>query len=555
MKKEGSWKIILFLIFLVGGWFRFNNLGWGGGFFFHPDENNIAISVSQLKPPDFHPHFFAYGHLPGYLVYFTNQLVAGLKRGSFGEGVDFDQVVWGLRFFSAMEGIFLIPLVFLIGRRIFKTREGLIAAGLVALTPGLIQAAHFGTTESLLTLILFLTLFLSLRLLEKKTPWSIFVWLGVVLGIGLSTKINALVFFSFPLLAIFLREGINWEKLKKELGWLLVAFGLAILVMVLTSPWQILDFEEFKRIVSYEIEVAQGKLLVFYTRQFANTKPIVFQLNKIFPFALNPLLEITGLAGLGLMLWGLRKKRFSKEKLLLVAAFGLYLLPNSLTFAKWTRFVTPLLPFFALGTGELIIFLEKRAFKRARNLLIGGLILVGFLAAMSFGAIYSQKDVRARASEWMVSNLPARSKIISEGGNVVNLPLGGNFQVWNADFYNLEKDSMIFEKLLWGLEGADYILVPSRRIFANHPFEDYPKTACYYQLLFSGKLGFEKQREFRSYPTVGLGMRKWEFPDETAEETWSVFDHPVIRLYKREKFSSKEEYRQLFESCLNRENG
>jgi uncharacterized membrane protein (UPF0127 family) len=43
--------------------------------------------------------------------------------------------------------------------------------------------------------------------------------------------------------------------------------------------------------------------------------------------------------------------------------------------------------------------------------------------------------------------------------------------------------------------------------------------------LFSGKLGFEEVKVFAN-PYIGL-------MDEQAEETWSVFDHPVIRIYRR----------------------
>src|SRR3990167_5630039 len=57
-------SIILFVFFI------FFNLNWGAPFYFHPDERNIASSVTQLKFPDnLNPNFFEYGALPIYLVY------------------------------------------------------------------------------------------------------------------------------------------------------------------------------------------------------------------------------------------------------------------------------------------------------------------------------------------------------------------------------------------------------------------------------------------------------------------------------------------------------
>ncbi len=63
----------------------------------------------------------------------------------------------------------------------------------------------------------------------------------------------------------------------------------------------------------------------------------------------------------------------------------------------------------------------------------------------------------------------------------------------------------------------------------------YPLLNKYYDKLFSEKLGFVKVAEFSSYPKIKLFNKTLiEFPDEEAEETWTVFDHPVIRIYKKE---------------------
>ena len=41
--------------------------------------------------------------------------------------------------------------------------------------------------------------------------------------------------------------------------------------------------------------------------------------------------------------------------------------------------------------------------------------------------------------------------------------------------------------------------------------------------------------EFTSYPEISFfGTTLIDFPDENAEETWTVFDHPVIRIYKKQ---------------------
>ena len=92
--------------------------------------------------------------------------------------------------------------------------------------------------------------------------------------------------------------------------------------------------------------------------------------------------------------------------------------------------------------------------------------------------------------------------------------------------------------------------MPSRRLFKNYPSlaKQYPIVTKYYQLLFSGALGFEKVAEISSFPQFTFFNYKLAiFPDEDAEETFTVFDHPVIRIYKKTNRLTKQQYEALFQ--------
>ena len=173
-----------------------------------------------------------------------------------------------------------------------------------------------------------------------------------------------------------------------------------------------------------------------------------------------------------------------------------------------------------------------------------------------FMSIYTHEDSRVSASKWIFQNIPHNSYILSETANVVDIPLGlpnykltppdYNLKIISFDFYHMDDNREIQNQLFVHLVKADYILIPSRRIFANYlrlPSR-YPLTARYYDLLFSGKLGFEKVAEINSFPKL-LGL---SFPDEAAEETFTVFDHPVVRIYKKAKPMTEKEYRNLFKT-------
>ena len=63
--------LILILLFLT----RFLFVDWGHGFYFHPDENNMASAVTKLSYHNLNPHFFAYGQFPLYLGFYSLKIL------------------------------------------------------------------------------------------------------------------------------------------------------------------------------------------------------------------------------------------------------------------------------------------------------------------------------------------------------------------------------------------------------------------------------------------------------------------------------------------------
>ena len=157
--------------------------------------------------------------------------------------------------------------------------------------------------------------------------------------------------------------------------------------------------------------------------------------------------------------------------------------------------------------------------------------------------------------------------MLGETANVVDLPITTprnpnpkvGYRAIPFNFYDLDKDSALRNDLISLKENSEYILIPSRRVFKDYTCvsadsgtmqkrtqlsgyqtntcellnQSYPQLSQYYQQLFSGSLGFITFKKFTSYPTLKVFGYLFTFPDEEAEETWTVFDHPVIRIYKR----------------------
>lgn len=467
----------VFIIFLLSLalFTRFYGLNWGSPYFFHPDENNMASALSQLSLNNLNPHFFAYGQFPLYLGFFTLKL--------FGITNTFAASVYILRFYSALFS--LLSLYFF-----YKIYPQTLFILLLIFTPGLIQLAHFGTTESLLIFLFSLNLYLA-KLILKKATFKLFVFSSLVTGIALATKISGL----FVLLPVFLASVFN-----RSFRFFLLSSPLTLFFAFIFSPYNLLAFTPFLSALRYETAVASGSLPVFYTRQFVSSLPYIFQFQRIFPYVVG--LPIFIFAFLSLPFLNFQKLKKSPYFWVISLPLLIYFLYFGALFVKWTRFMSPLFFVFPLLATP---FLNRFRF----------LIPLALLPGLFFFANYFLPDTRREASSYLLSQLPSQSFILSESGNVVDLPLAPHsFNFVNYDFYQYHPQSL--SPLL---ARSDYLLVPSRRVFKNYPWP-------YYDHLFDGSLGFSLQKTFTPIPDFLLNA-------EAAEETWTVFDRPTLRLYQK----------------------
>ena len=81
------------------------------------------------------------------------------------------------------------------------------------------------------------------------------------------------------------------------------------------------------------------------------------------------------------------------------------------------------------------------------------------------------------------------------------------------------------------LSEADWVAVTSSRVYMNvtRVPSVFPMSIAYYRALFDGRLGFERAADFTSYPSLG----PLRFPDDRAEEQFTVYDHPRVLLFRK----------------------
>ncbi|MDO9028560.1 MAG: glycosyltransferase family 39 protein, partial [Candidatus Roizmanbacteria bacterium] len=390
MKKINGKVILLVVIWLlVIGllvYSRFTNLGWGLPYPMHPDERNMGNALQSLKcefsirqlADCFNPHFFAYGQFPLYLGYLLIWILKGFKN--FGTMIiSFEEAVISLRVISAMASVINAIIIIKIIKNIIKKNSYLlsfISYLLVIFSPFFIQFSHFGTTESLLMLFYSLIIYLSMQLLKRRTTYEV-VWLALVSGLAIATKVSSIIFIAVPLITI-LSSLRSWDRYKN-----LIKFGLLTTIfMTLFSPHNLINFRDFASSIRFESDVALGRVMVFYTRQFFNTVPVWFQLMKIFPYALGWAVFILGSLGvLGGLGWKDRKIN------LLRFAILVYFIPNAFLFAKWSRFMAPVFP---LMLALAILFLLEIRIKIIKIIIV----IIAILPGIAYLSVYQNPDVR-----------------------------------------------------------------------------------------------------------------------------------------------------------------
>lgn len=486
---------------------RFFNLDWGHGYYFHPDENNMALSIEQMSQNNLHPDFFAYGQFPLFLTFFTTP------------NHQFSSIILTLRFWSAIFSSISVLFFYLIIKQFIKSPKVLFASVLLFIfTPGLIQVAHFGTTESILILVFLVNIYLSLKIF-KIFESKYLILSAIVSGIGLATKISSLILIS-PIFLSLLFSFLKNKKILKFIVSIFILLSITFLIGFIFSPYNLLDFSKFKSSMVYEINVANGTTPVFYTRQFINTIPYLFQFQKIFPYTIGIPVLILSVISFFMLLKSFLKHKFDAKLLLVLVPSLIFFLYQGQLFVKWTRFMSPI--FFVFPFLAALLFSKIK-----KNIFITLMSIICLIPGVVFFQRYFIPDVRLEASNWISQNISIDSSILSESGNVVNLPINNyGYTVENFDFYQLDENLENQNKLNSLIKTSDYIFVPSRRVFKNQSNPQFPISQQYYQNLFSNKLNFSLVKTFSFNNSFLLNS-------EDAEETWSVFDNPTIRIFKK----------------------
>lgn len=552
LSKEKSSRKILFFLFVIvvvlGFFFRSFNLAWGAPFFFHPDERNIAASISQLKyPSQMNPHFFAYGSLPIYTTYFTG-VAENFISNVFSKNhqnsyiVDFEKAIIIGRSFSLLLSFLLIVLIYRTIKLLSNSTSAIIGTSLSLLSVGLIQYAHFATFEIWLSTFTLLLCFQLLSLYRNYSKMGL-VNSGLITGLLLSIKISSIIFIPLVLVSMLAIHISKFKKTKvslltvEKIALSLVLFlSITTLTVLITSPYYWLASSEFISSMKYESEVALGTLPVFYTQIFQGTRPIIYQLIHVYPFLLNPFVFITLFL---IPVFAIKRHTITKPLLLKLFIFFFLLVTffsQAFLFVKWMRYYIPTLPFIYILLGILLGKLSSQK-KDVRKIWVSFSILLVCISLVFsyayFDSVLAKKDSRIAASEWAERNIPKNSTILSEVYDLGIVPFNTTFEknITLFNFYDLETDQNKQRELSVLADKSEYVVLPSQRILQTRLFDNshFPNGNKFYSSLI------DSPNYKLIYKTPCSHLCKILYLGDTMfqyEQTANVFDRPEVYIFK-----------------------
>ncbi|MBI3734025.1 MAG: glycosyltransferase family 39 protein, partial [Chloroflexi bacterium] len=297
-------------LLLIGLGLRLYNLNWDDGHHVHPDERWITMVAMDTWAPDDlsdvfnprrsalnpywnvrdnQPRRFAYGSFPLYLVRASATAISGFATATglmpeWRRANDYDHLNLLGRFLSAISDTLTIGLIFLLGRRVYGVKVGLLAAALLTFTVQHIQLAHFYAFDVVTATVVVAALYFGARVVQEGRL-SDSLWLGAMTALAIASKFSAVPLLAVVVLAHTLRPVLRWQTVhgprpasalgivanpplvlsgemssevsRATLG-LMLSLLSVVVVFAIASPFSLLDFNGYVASLSEQSDMVRG---------------------------------------------------------------------------------------------------------------------------------------------------------------------------------------------------------------------------------------------------------------------------------------------------------
>jgi YYY domain-containing protein len=387
--------ILLLATLLAAAALRFYALDWDRGHFFHPDERAIMeatvkvglpvpFKLSALFTPQspLNPKFFAYGSLPFYLTKATASFL-GLFRHNL---LEYGNIRLVGRAYSVLFDLGTIVLIYLLGKKLYDRRAGLLAAVFVTFSVLHIQLAHFYAVDGVLTFFIVLAVYWAVDVMRTGSLGRSAL-LGASVGLALASKFSAapVLLTIVVAWAIYVIRGPQSsvrspqsvvpgqtaetpsavDRLAKAIIGLTIAGICFLVVFFIGEPYAFIDWASFIKRIIDEGRMARGSADLPYTRQYINTPAYLYQIKNALLVSYGLPLGLAAFAGLA---WATLVAIFRRRsgEIVVLSWVLVYFAIDGAFQVKFLRYMLPLLPFLSLFGAQAMLALYDY-FARARK--------------------------------------------------------------------------------------------------------------------------------------------------------------------------------------------
>ncbi|HPP07537.1 MAG TPA: glycosyltransferase family 39 protein [bacterium] len=378
---------------------------------FHPDEQNILKSISAMSPEklDFNPHFFEYPSCQIYLVAITLEIFSIMKFVNLTTDISYyfnhreemgkiylagrlltvTMAVCGLIFFTMVA-------VFLYGKW-----GGLFATACLGLSPLYVINSHYMTVDIPMVFWIIVSLFFIVKFIRTKK--FLFLCLSsFFIGVASGTKYPAVtMIFALPFVYFADRRNFNFRFFKDTM----ILFFLLLVGFLITTPYALISFQEFKRDVMYQTfsrGVGASDFLSYFR----------------FPGECFGALWVGVWLILILYIAGIcvqAVRRNFSDRIVLTCCMLMFLPLLSAGGFKYARYYLIVLPFLSLSAGCFFDWILQ--IRNLRSRLLGAMMCMIFLVgsfskSLAYSVLMSKKDVRLIAAEYIEREIKPASTII-----------------------------------------------------------------------------------------------------------------------------------------------
>jgi hypothetical protein len=573
------------IVCIAAGLIRLSIIDWDQGGSLHPDERHLLFNVRDAlsvlgSATDSSPHwltlwfatgespldpragekFFVYGELP-YLGITMLAYWLGLSKW-----LDVQMLA---RSVTALLDTGTVLAVYLVALATTRDRlAALLAAALYAASPLALQHSSFFTVDAWLTGLGAWGLLACIALQRScgKRSFTFAAIAGVLAGLSIACKLPGLALL--PVIAaavVTMKQPQGVSAVPRRTGVLLTAGASAYASLRIASPFMFSGAGGLYSLLPSSVWLSDLRTLSRLSARPDFPPNLQWMAEDRF---YKPLLDLavwgvglaaSGIVALATLLQLAKRHPVSGPAMLCLVYGGLHLIYFAVNPVPVLRYALPAIPIICVLGGSVVVGLRRRVARGLMAAIAAGL-------AMIWGAglveMHWSEHSRVSASRWLWLNTKPGTAIAFESEWDERLPLpidlgdgegrrkpdhAGHFRFENLQL-ELPDTADKAAHMVATLDKSDLVVISSGRFRDHMPRlpARFPLTTAYYTALSEGDLCFKAVLALKpGYRVLGFTL-----DDSSAQEPWTVYDHPTVEIFRKLPCFDAGNARALFERAL-----